>query len=427
MTQPDSFGPTAGLNAGRSPTAFRYWEARHSPRARRAERLLRGLTGAELFPSDDKARAFIADLYRGDPLAERYVAEGFTGSDEARRSRALLDRALRSSIVDVPEAPESMRALFAEFEHVPAWVDPALVEEGAAVWRRWGTMLFSVAGVITLEAYTEAAVALPLSLTGGYAGDNALRRFLETSRFWMDVSEPGALLRVGSEGRATAMRVRVMHVSVRRRVMDHPEWDAERWGLPISQAYMLLTLLGGSTAPALALWLLGYQTSPREMRALLHYQRYLGHLLGAQPEWYPESITESLQLLAMTIVSRSLDSGDGGAELIESFPRAFAPRDGHRGLKRLREAYNFRIYSAYCALWMAPGTRRRYDLPRAFPWLLIPLARWPAITALELARRVVPGLPGVIERVTTRHRESWHEAQMDGRKAAFEANSALRR
>lgn len=422
---PDRHGEPAG--AGGCPTAFRYWDAVRSPRARRADALARRITGGPLFPPDDRARAFVADLRRGDPLAERYVAEAFAGGADRRTARETLERALRTSIADVPEASASMRALFAEFEQVPDWVDPALVEAGAAVWRRWGTMLFSVAGAITLEAYTEAAVALPLSLTGGYAGDNALRRFLETTRFWIDVSEPGALLRPGSEGRATAMRVRVMHVSVRSRVAEHPEWDAERWGLPISQAYMLLTLLGGSVAPALALWLLGYQTTPREMRALLHFQRYLGHLLGAQPAWYPASIRESLQILAMTIAARSLDSGENGAELIESFPRAFAPRDGHTGLRRLREAYNLRIYAAYCAVWMAPATRRRYRMPRAFPWLLIPLARLPAITALELSRRVVPGLPGLVDRVNTWHRENWYEAQMQGRKAAFEATSALRR
>ena len=91
-----------------------------------------------------------------------------------------------------------MRALFAEFETVPEWVDADLVEQGAAIWRRWGTDLFAVAGAETLEMYTESAVALPLSLAGGYAGEAALRRFLETTRFWIDVSEPGALLRIGS-------------------------------------------------------------------------------------------------------------------------------------------------------------------------------------------------------------------------------------
>ncbi|KAA9152321.1 DUF2236 domain-containing protein [Amycolatopsis acidicola] len=407
----------------RCPKAFRYWEGRESRSAKLIGKLVR-----DLFPPDERARAFCEDFYGGDPVAERFVDEVFFGDIGHKRGRQMLDKALESgSIDDVPGAPDSMRELFAEFEEVPDWVDPELVEEGAAIWRRWGTMLFSVAGVITLEIYTEAAVALPLSLAGGYAGDNALRRFLETCRFWMDVSEEGALFRPGSEGRATAMRVRVMHVNVRRRVGDHPEWDEARWGLPISQSYMLLTQLGGSVAPALALWLLGYQTTPREMRALLHYQRYLGHLLGVQPGWYPETVRESLQILAMTIFARSHDAGEHGAELIESFPAAFAPRDGHRGLRRLREAYNYRIYSAYTAIWMAPRTRRKYNLPPAFPWVLIPLARLPLVTGLELARRFVPGVAGLVDRINRRHRENWYAAQMDGRKAAFDASSGLRR
>ena len=146
---------------------------------------------------------------------------------------------------------------------MPDWVDRDQVELGAEIWRRWGTMLFSVAGAITLEIYTESGVATPLSLAGGYAGDNALRRFLESAKFWIDTSAPGDLFRPGSPGRTTAMQVRIMHVAVRKRVGEHPEWDHEKWGLPISQTYMMLTQVGGSVAPALALWLLGYQTTPR--------------------------------------------------------------------------------------------------------------------------------------------------------------------
>ncbi|HKT02375.1 MAG TPA: oxygenase MpaB family protein [Rugosimonospora sp.] len=407
---------------------------------------MRRLTRRDLFPTDEHAREFCADLYAGDPVAETFVDDvffgppggaqaepGSGGAEHPQRrhghqhGRAMLDLALRSGVDAVPDAPASMRRLFAEFEQRPEWVDPDLVEQGAAIWRRWGTMLFSVAGATTLEIYTEAAVALPLSLTGGYAGDNALRRFLETCRFWMDVSEPGALLRPGSAGRTTAMLVRVMHVSVRRRVAAHEEWDAQRWGLPISQGYMLLTLIGGSVAPALALWLLGYQTTPAEMRALLHFQRYLGYLLGVQPRWYPASIGECLQILAMTIVARSYDAGPHGAELIESFPAGFAPRPETVGWGRVRAAYNFRIYSAYAALYMAPRTRRRYAMPRAWPWLALPLARIPLVTGLELARRAVPGVERLVERVQCWHRENWYRVQMAGRQAAFDASSGLRR
>ncbi|MBB5917823.1 hypothetical protein BJY24_006735 [Nocardia transvalensis] len=409
------------------PTAFRYWESRERPAVRRLERLVESLTGGALFPTDEQARALCADLFSGDPVAERFVAEVLHGEVGREHGRAMLETALATGIDSVPDAPDAMRALFAEFETVPDWVRPELVEQGAAIWRRWGTMLFSFAGAETLEMYTESAVATPLSLAGGYAGDSALRRFLETCRFWIDVSQPDALLTPGSAGRATALKVRVMHVSVRARVADHPEWDLEKWGLPISQTYQLLTLLGGSVTPGLGLWALGYQTTPSEIRALLHFQRYLGYLLGVRVGWYPETVVDSLRVLAMTIASRAYDAGRHGAELIESYPAAFAPRDGHRGLNRLREKYNYRINSVYSAMYMAPGTRRKYRMPPAFPWLVIPIARFPLITAMELTRRCCPPFARLHEKVMLWHRENWYRAQMHGREAEFDASGALRR
>ncbi len=410
----------------RTPKAFRYWEAREEPAWQRRERFVRHVLRHELFPTDEQARMLCDDLYGGDPLAEHFVAEVFFGELGHKRGRELLTTALAEGIDAVPDAPESMRALFADFDTVPDWVDPHSVELGAEIWRRWGTMLFNVAGVITLEIYTESGVATPLSLAGGYAGDNALRRFLESAKFWIDTSEEGGLFRPGSEGRTTAMLVRVMHVAVRKRVEEHPEWDAEQWGLPISQTYMMLTQIGGSVAPALALWVLGYQTTPKEMRALLHFNRYMGHLLGVKPQWMPETVRECLQVLALSTAARSYDSGRHGTELIESFPAAFAPREGQRGLARLRAAYNYRIISAYCAIWMAPGTRAGYDLPRAFPWILILVARWPLVTVTELLRRL-PILRQLHNRLMVWHRHSWWQAQMEGREAAFDASSGLRR
>lgn len=145
----------------RTPTAFRYWEMLRSPNVRRARRIVKTLTGGELFPTDSQARALCEDLFSGDPVAERFVDEVIHGEIGAQRGRQLLEAALTEGIDSIPEAPESMRALFAEFETVPEWVRPELVEQGAAIWRRWGTMLFSFAGAETLEMYTEAAVATP--------------------------------------------------------------------------------------------------------------------------------------------------------------------------------------------------------------------------------------------------------------------------
>ncbi len=414
-----------GHRVWRCPTSFRYWEAKQEPKWRRLEKLAARF-GHDLFPTDEQARMVCDDLYSGDPVAERFVSEVLFGEIGHQRGREMLVQALEHGIDSVPDAPESMTALFADFDTVPEWVDRDQVELGASIWRRWGTMLFSVAGAITLEVYTEAGVATPLSLAGGYAGDNALRRFLETAKFWIDVSEPGALFTPGSQGRSTAMQVRVMHVSVRKRVGEHEEWDYDALGLPISQTWAMLTQVGGSVAPSLALAVLGHQTTPREMRALQHFNRYMGHLLGVQPQWIPESVRECLQLLAMATAARSYDAGEHGKELIESFPRAFAPREHQKGLARLRARYNYGIYSAYSALWMAPATRRGYDMPSALPWALLLPLRWPLVTVMELGRRL-PGLKQLHDRAMCAHRRNWWEFQMEGRRAEFDASSALRR
>ncbi|WP_132992546.1 oxygenase MpaB family protein [Gordonia zhaorongruii] len=410
----------------RTPTAFPYREAMSRPMVRRARKLAKRVTGKDMFPTTEQIEAFAGDMYNADPVAERFVDEVFYGAIGQTEGRAMLKQALDHGIESIETPPAAMVALFREFEDVPDWVDPEIVEAGAQIWRRWGTFLFSVAGGETLEMYTEAAVATPLSLAGGYAGDNALRRFLETAKFWIDVSEPGALLTPGSQGRATAMLVRVMHVAVRRRVAEHPEWHTERWGLPISQAYMLLTLAGGSVVPALALWMTGVQTTRKEIHALIHFQRYMGYIVGVRNTWYPENIADTVRLLALVMCARSYDAGDHGAELIESFPRAFAPRDGHGGKQLLRERYNGMIYAGYSRLFMIPTTYARYDMPNAIPGLLWIIVRIPAVTVIETLRRIPP-IGRLHEKWMVAHRENWYRAQMDGREAEFDASGALRR
>jgi hypothetical protein len=411
-----------------APSAFRYADAKWVGRRARLSAGVRRLTGVDLFPSDAVADAFIAGLEEGDPVAERFVAETYHGELGARRARDLVEKAQREGIDAVPDAPESMRALFAEFEHLPGWLDPALVEEGAAVWRRWAYALGALGNAGTNDTYTEGWLAVPLSLSGGYAGDRALHRYLETSRWWIEVCRPGAILTPGSLGRNISLHVRIMHVSVRDRVRKHPEWDADRWGLPISQSAMLLTLLGGSVAPAFGLFLLGHLTSPREMRAVLHFNRYCGHLVGVRCDGYfPETVADAWRILFMADAARSHDSGDSGTELVESFVPAFAPTAAHRGLQRLRAQYHYRVQAGYLGLYMLPWNRSRYRLPSAVPGIMLLLIRFPMILTLELARRLSPWLDRRWQRGNLRRWERWLEWQSAGKAAAFEAAAPLRR
>jgi len=410
------------------PTDFRYPEAKiGTGHAELRNRVLK-LTGLDLFPSDEMAAAFKTGLTEGDPIAERFAAETYHGELGAKKARELVERAMNEGLDSVPEAPQSLRALVEDFNAIPDWLDTDLVEEGAAVWRRWAYSLGAVGNAGTMDTYTESWLALPLSLSGGYAGERALHRYMETSRWWMEVSKPGAVLTPGSVARSISMHVRIMHVSVRARVKGHPEWDYQRWGLPISQSAMMLTLLGGSVAPALGLTALGYITTRREVRAVLHFNRYCGYLVGDRCDGYfPETIMDAWRILFMADSARSYNSAATGTELVESFPSAFAPKDDQRGLNRLRAAYHYQLQSGYSGFFMLPWNRKRYDLPSPILGMTLLLLRSPLIAGVELARRIVPGVDAKWQKFAYDRWERWYQWQSGGKAAEFKAAAPLRR
>ena len=410
-----------------TPSAFRWPEARdHGPHAS-IRNALKRFTGIDLFPTADVVAGYGELLTTGDPVAERFVAETFLGELGPEKSRALLNTALDLGIDQIPEAPQSMRELFAEFETIPSWVDAELIEQGAAVWRRWGYALGAVGNAGTLDTYTEASLAVPLSLSGGYAGDSALNRYLETTKWWIEVCRPGAALNPGSLGRRISMQVRVMHVSVRQRVAGHPEWDSERWGLPISQAEMMLTLLGGSVGPALGLYGLGYLTSPREIRAAMHFNRYLGHLVGVRSTVFPQTVLDGLRMLYLFDATRAHDSGAAGTELIESFVPAFEPRPDQHGLERLRALLHLNVQAGYTRLFMLPWNRRHYRLPSPWLGLTLLLARAPLIVVLEGVRRISPAVDRAWQRQSVRAWERWQRWAAQRKPEQYNATNPLRR
>ncbi|GAA3954402.1 oxygenase MpaB family protein [Gordonia caeni] len=399
-----------------------------SPTHQRLRDRVQRITGFDLLPRPTVAAQFGVGHTAGDPVAERFVAQTYHGEMGAERARELLDEALRVGVDNVPEAPESMRELFAEFETVPDWVDPELVEQGAAVWRRWGYSLGAVGNAGTMDTYTEGSLAVPLSLSGGYAGASALHRYLETSRWWLEVCRPGAVLTPGSRAREVSLKVRVMHVSVRARVAAHPEWDSEVHGLPISQSEMMLTLLGGSVAPALGLYSLGFITSPAEMRAVLHFNRYLGYLVGCRvDEMYPETVADAVRLLYYFDATRRNDSGALGPELVEGFVPSFEPGPGVRGLARMRARYHLHLQAGYTRLFMLPWNRRGYRLPSGLLGLVILFGRAPLIAAVELARRFSPHVDRWWQRSSMQRWQRWHAWHIGQREERFDAGRQLRR
>lgn len=389
----------------RRPREFRYWENIEQLKWKAPRRVLERLLGVDPVLPDDVVETLGEMYFEADPLAEAFVQEVYFGGGRGK-GRAMLDQALEEGVASVSDAPPTLHALFADLEQDPEWVDFDLVEHGAKVFRRYGSDVFAFAGAITLTSYAENSVTKPLVLTGAYAGDTAKKRFLETASFWIDVSEPGGM-RPGAQGRATAMKVRIMHVFVREHLKKHAEWDEDAWGTPISQGDALLTLMGGSVAPGLAMRAMGYRPSRRDIEAMMHFWRYVGHVMGVRPRWFPESITQALQLLFVTLVKGSHEAGQDGQDLCQSFAHAFEPSGEGSLEERVVDFYYDRLHRGATRFFTAPWTHREMKMPPAGVWALHPLLQLPFIFAAETLRRRFPSLESVADDVARARRRRW--------------------
>lgn len=409
----------------RVPTEFEpYWDALERTAVKRARAISHRL-GFDPLPPEDTVREFAHGYYDADPVAEAFVDEVYLGRG-SNEGRQMLEQAIGKGVDAVAEAPDSMRRMFAQAERDPDWLDPDRLQIGAKVFRRLGPAAFSFAGASTLLAYTENSIVKPLALTGAYAGDTALNRFMETARFWIDATESGGLDPHGA-GRATAIRVRVMHVFVRRRLLKHPEWDLDAWGVPINQSEMTIPLLDSSLATGFALKAIGHRTSLREIDSMMHLWRYIGHIMGVQPRRFPETIGEGIRLSAMYMLKRAYQAGEDGRELVESYPRAFTPQSGTPWRKRLRDEVNYRAQLGYTRFFLPGRFYRRYDMPQPWPWALHPLAQFPANFAASTLARRSSNANDALERHQRRRRERWWRNEMGDRQARFQAAETFRR
>ena len=76
---------------------------------------------------------------------------------------------------------------------------------------------------------------------------------------------------------------------------------------------------------------------------------------------------------------------------------------------------------------MLPKSYKSHEMPRAWPWVVLPVLQAPVLLLMETARRLVPALDRVADRNQRRRREAWYRNQMGDRKAQFQPAEQFRR
>ncbi|MEU2436009.1 oxygenase MpaB family protein [Streptomyces rubradiris] len=398
------------------PSCFAYFRNEPGPAGRAAaEKLGRFVTGSIKLPADT-VRAMGGDRCRGDVLSDTFIEAAFADG-YAGKVRKMVDQALAHGVGSVEDAPAELRALFHHLDTEPDWLDWNLVERGARVFRQYGSDAFLYFGVVTIGGYRREEIQKPLVLTGAYTGGSAFGRFLETCRFWTDVSEPDAL-RQGGAGRKTAVMVRIMHSMIRHTIAPHQEWDEKRFGVPLNQ-YDQFTTIMLSFLLSQHMKRLGYRITEEETLAHMHFWRYVGYLMGVEPAFYPETTEDWWRASYVLTLSSDPHDGADSRRLSQSFIDAFQPAPEDQGEQRAAKEREYRKVLGYAGFFVPAATLAVTGVPQAGLLRWQPLTRFVPHLVTSTARRVVPGFAAALDLRRRQSRTAWLSHHTGGRPAAF--------
>lgn len=230
-------------------------------------------------PPADMIERVRAYTMLGDVTADAYAAlmpeYGF------RRLIGMLTLACDKGIEAVEDAPGELRALIAEMEVKPDWLDMEKVREGARLNRipTAVTAPWMIRGAF-LATFLNKYAALPMALTGTLSHAGSARRVNETATFFSVTTLPDALERHGEGFKAAAM-VRLMHSMVRFNVLRRVDgWDVPTYGIPIPQVDQMPAGLIDVFLLAFAMIAEGRTEYTEGERARLEFSRYRCYLLG---------------------------------------------------------------------------------------------------------------------------------------------------
>ncbi|OJJ56640.1 hypothetical protein ASPSYDRAFT_91894 [Aspergillus sydowii CBS 593.65] len=159
---------------------------------------------------------------------------------------ALLERYAK----DDPKLEE----LWTEINTVPDWVDWDQIKRGQEVFFRYGMPIMNVLSFQSLLGGMGASrIVETLARTGGFSADVVRRRLLETLQHILQVSLSLDSMKPGGAGHQSSVRVRLLHSSVRARILslakEKPEYyDIEKFGIPISDLDCIGTINTFSTS-----------------------------------------------------------------------------------------------------------------------------------------------------------------------------------
>jgi hypothetical protein len=361
----------------------------------------------------ERATRLVSFFDRVDPLGDAAIA-AIEAMPPGAGWRIVQDAAAHG-IASTPNAPREIRALFAQIEDVPVWTDWKTIDRGGDLLLRAGPLGGIVLGTKSLVyGYASPAGNKPLVLTGRLE-QQAGRRLNETARFVQAVCRARGM-RPMSDGWQIAIRVRLIHAQVRCMILKSGTWRADQWGAPINQHDMAGTSLLFSLMVVEGLKSLGMHIDAEEAERYIQLWRFVGHVLGVDPEINSGSMYDATRLAELIESIQGAPDADSRAltrALLDSpLEDVKDPSDRRNGERRTRFA------EAMCRHLMGDHLADALAVPST-PWrFAVPIVTR-LVRGAELLRSSVPFADGSAIAVGNRYWDRVVEVGLAGATAEF--------
>ncbi|MGM1004316.1 DUF2236 domain-containing protein [Acinetobacter haemolyticus] len=256
-------------------------------------KVLSYLVNQDIQPNYDEYLALNTALQSGDEPMDQVMQWML---QNPKLHRKYFETALYEGLDKLPHNIPELTDFFHLVEQKPVWYEQDKIDAAIKFTYRLGINNGLILRDLSLmTGYMYPGFNQPLILTGALK-KQAGTRLAETTKWWVDITEPDGFTRFG-KGFTSTIYVRFIHALVRHQLQKSEKWDAETWGLPINQYDQAMTNIAFSGVVLIGIRALGIFPNKQEVDSFLHFWKYAGWLMGIEEKWLVDQERDGWKLI----------------------------------------------------------------------------------------------------------------------------------
>lgn len=256
-------------------------------------KVLSYLVNQDIQPNYDEYLALNTALQSGDEPMDQVMQWML---QNPKLHRKYFETALYEGLDKLPHNIPELTDFFHLVEQKPVWYEQHKIDAAIKFTYRLGINNGLILRDLSLmTGYMYPGFNQPLILTGALK-KQAGTRLAETTKWWVDITEPDGFTRFG-KGFTSTIYVRFIHALVRHQLRKSEKWDAETWGLPINQYDQAMTNIAFSGVVLIGIRALGIFPNKQEVDSFLHFWKYAGWLMGIEEKWLVDQERDGWKLI----------------------------------------------------------------------------------------------------------------------------------